>query len=541
MTSLSLSSHSSSDFVRHEPCPKCGSKDNFGRYSDGHGHCFTDECGYKEPADNQWKEEDAPSNQSQDHSFFVSGTIKALPKRGLTERTCNIWRYEVGQHKGRVCHIANYFDESGRKIGQKLRFEDKTFKVIGKLGLGSKTLYGKHLWSPGKMVVVTEGEIDALSVSQAFDNKWPVVSIPNGVQSAYKCLQENLEWFNGFERVVLLFDQDEAGIKAAQSCAQLFKVGHVFIGKLPLKDANEMIVAARGSELINAIWRASEYRPDGIVDGKDTWKYLVESQGKPAALYPFEGLNHKTGGIRLGEIVTICAGTGIGKSQACREIALHLVSQGFKVGYIALEENLGKTVASFIHLKLNQPPHSLLEANDITKTVWEEIIPKMAFYDHFGSMDSSTLLNRIRFMAVSLNCRHIILDHLSIVISGLAGGDERRMIDQTMTNLRSLVEELQISLILVSHLRRIDGKPHEEGGATSLSHLRGSGGVAQLSDMVIGLERDQQSEASNHMTLRVLKNRFKGETGFAATLEYNPTTGRLSEVRAQTQEIATAF
>ncbi|MBN9564891.1 MAG: toprim domain-containing protein [Alphaproteobacteria bacterium] len=530
----SLPSHSSSNFVGHEPCPKCGSKDNLGRYSDGHGYCYG--CQYSQQPDSIGEVEGVDKSNSLP---FIQGTIKALPKRGLTQATCKVWRYEVGHYKGRACHIANYFDEAGCKIGQKLRFEDKTFKVIG--NLGSKALYGKYLWSSGKMVVVTEGEIDALSMSQAFDNKWPVVSIPNGVQSAYKCLQENLEWFNGFERVVLLFDQDEAGIKAAQSCAQLFKVGHVFIGRLPLKDANEMLVATRGSELINAIWRASEYRPDGIVDGKDTWKYLLESQGKPSAAYPFEGLNSKTGGIRLGEIVTICAGTGIGKSQACREIALHLVTQGFKVGYIALEENLGKTVASFIHLKLNQPPHSVLEANDATKTVWEEIIPKMAFYDHFGSMDSTTLLNRIRFMAVSLNCKHIILDHLSIVISGLAGGDERRMIDQTMTNLRSLVEELQISLILVSHLRRIDGKPHEEGGVTSLSHLRGSGGVAQLSDMVIGLERDQQSEASNYMTLRVLKNRFKGETGFAATLEYDPTTGRLSEVSAQASETSSVF
>ncbi|MBN9564949.1 MAG: toprim domain-containing protein [Alphaproteobacteria bacterium] len=525
---------SNSNFVGHEPCPKCGSKDNLGRYDDGHGYCYG--CQYSQQPDSVEEVEEVEGVERGNSFSFIQGTIKALPKRGLTQATCKLWRYEVGQYKGRVCHIANYFDEAGRKVGQKLRFEDKTFKVIGKLNL-----YGKHLWSAGKMVVVTEGEIDALSMSQAFDNKWPVVSIPNGVQSAYKALQETQDWFNGFDRVVLLFDQDEAGIKAAKSCAQLFKVGHVFIGKLPLKDANEMIVAGRSSELINAIWRASEYRPDGIVDGKDTWKYLLESQGKPAALYPFEGLNQKTGGIRLGEIVTICAGTGIGKSQACREIALSLVNQNFKVGYIALEENLGKTVASFIHLKLNQPPHASLQTDDTTKTVWEEVIPKMAFYDHFGSMDSTTLLNRIRFMAVSLNCKHIILDHLSIVISGLAGGDERRMIDQTMTNLRSLVEELQISLILVSHLRRIDGKPHEEGGATSLSHLRGSGGVAQLSDMVIGLERDQQSESSNLMTLRVLKNRFKGETGFAATLEYNPTTGRLSEVSAKSGEATTAF
>ena len=35
-----------STFVRHEPCPSCGSKDNLARYSDGHGYCFG--CHYRE-------------------------------------------------------------------------------------------------------------------------------------------------------------------------------------------------------------------------------------------------------------------------------------------------------------------------------------------------------------------------------------------------------------------------------------------------------------------------------------------------------------
>jgi twinkle protein len=118
-----------------------------------------------------------------------------------------------------------------------------------------------------------------------------------------------------------------------------------------------------------------------------------------------------------------------------------------------------------------------------------------------------------------------------MVVSGLEG-DERKLIDFTMTKLRTLVEECNFGLIVVCHLKRIsDSKSgHEEGAVTSLSHLRGSHALAQLSDMVIGFERNQQSqENQNLMTVRVLKNRYSGDTGVATSLLYNQETGRLSE------------
>jgi twinkle protein len=136
-------------------------------------------------------------------------------------------------------------------------------------------------------------------------------------------------------------------------------------------------------------------------------------------------------------------------------------------------------------------------------------------------------------MVRGLGCRWIVLDHLSIVVSGISssdGGDERRLIDNTMTALRSLVEELGCGMILVSHLKRPEGRGHEEGAQTSLAHLRGSAAIAQLSDLVIGLERNQQDKETRDVTqVRILKNRFTGETGLAVALHYDRGTGRLSE------------
>jgi len=102
-----------------------------------------------------------------------------------------------------------------------------------------------------------------------------------------------------------------------------------------------------------------------------------------------------------------------------------------------------------------------------------------------------------------------------------------------MTRLRSLVEETGAGIILVSHLRRVSGdKGHENGVTVSLSHLRGSNSIAQLSDCVIALERNQQADddlESRTTRLRILKSRYTGDVGLATSLIYDPVTGRMNE------------
>mgnify|MGYP002037499343 FL=1 len=109
-------------------------------------------------------------------------------------------------------------------------------------------------------------------------------------------------------------------------------------------------------------------------------------------------------------------------------------------------------------------------------------------------------------------------------------GDERKMIDTTMTKLRSLVERTGIKLFLVSHLRRTQtDKNHEEGARVTLGQLRGSAAISQLADEVWGLERNQQTEAEDTTILRVLKNRYSGEVGVACQLKYNKETCKYDE------------
>ena len=515
-----------STFVSHESCPSCGSKDNLARYSDGHAYCFG--CGYREKGEGDMKlvEENKvyESNEQVDDLEY-----KAIKSRSLTIETCKKYGYKIGSFKGELVHVATY-----DKGICKLRFADKRFSWIG--DSKSVGLYGEHLFrSKGKRITITEGEIDCLSISQVYGNKWPVVSLKNGANAAVRDVSRSLEFLSGFEEVIICFDQDDPGQKAARLVAELFEPGKAMIARLPMKDANEMLVANKTKELLDCLWDAKIYRPDGIVDAYDLLDDVCNKQKVDSISYPFKSINILTHGLRKGELLTVTAGTGIGKSQFCRELAYHLIKENKKIGYIALEENLRKTAEGLVSLDMNIPLHiaSEIDKDKVTKS-FDRLFKNnnVLFYNHFGSLEYNNLLAKVRYLIKAMGCEYIVLDHISIVVSGLKEGDERRSIDNAMTGLRSLVEETGVGLILVSHLKRpANERGHEEGASTSLSQLRGSAGIAQLSDMVIGLERNQQSsDKSNQTTVRILKNRFSGETGVACQLKYNPTTGRLTEL-----------
>lgn len=521
-----------STFLYHEPCPKCGSSDACGVFSDGHRYCYS--CNTYFRPDGSVKKE--ASRVSKECIPFEDLEAVSLTKRGISKDTCSKFKYYSTEYKGKPCQVACYFDDSGNLVGQKLRFPDKSFAILGKI---DNRLYGSQLWSNGKKIIITEGEIDCLTVSQLQGNKWPVVSIPNGAQAAKKAIESNLEYLDKFEEVILMFDMDEPGRKASEECAKILPAGKAYIANLPCKDPNECTTSGKGSEVLQAVWNAKPYRPDGIVAGTDLYEKCVTDIDdlKDSVEYPWVALQNKTKGARHGELYVFTSGSGMGKSTILRELEYYFgVHRGELCGIVALEESTRKTGMELMSIHLNKrlilDPEGTDE--DERSRAFAETIGNGNFflYDHFGSLDSGNLLSKLRYMIVSLGCKRIFLDHISIVVSGMdtdEDGGERKAIDKLMTNLRSLVEETGATMFVVSHLKRPEKKGHEEGAQVSLSQLRGSGAIAQLSDMVIGLERNQQGDNPNVLTLRVLKNRFCGLTGISGYLYYDQDTGRLSD------------
>lgn len=532
-----------SQVVETGPCPRseCGSSDAWKLFDDGHAYCFSCETYFPGEGDA------GPAKPDKASGLLPRGEFRALSKRKIHEETCRKFGYTVGSLSGKTVQIAPY-RKAGQIVGQHVRFPDKDFRWIGE----SKgvELFGQHLWTGRHpqsrddrtyRLVITEGEIDTLAYAQATGLRWPVVSIPSGAQRAHKDIAANLEFVESFDDVVFLFDNDEAGRKAALKCADILTPGKARIATLPLKDAGEMLVAGRIKELTTSVYEAKPHRPDGLVNGADLWDAVSQpvTMGKP---YPWAGMNRVLYGRRGGTVTTWGAGSGVGKSAVVAEIAYHAaVQNGETIGYIALEENNARSGQRFLGIHLNKPIH--LPGFDVSleerRKAFEETLGtgRFIFYDHWGSVDGDNLLSKMRFMVKGMGCQVIILDHLSIVVSGMdLDGDERRMLDHTMTMLRSFAEETRAELHVVSHLRRPNGdRGHEDGVVPVLAHFRGSHAIVQLSDTVIGLARNQQAEKEedrNTTEVYVLKNRYAGITGPATSLLYDHDTGRLTEIEA---------
>ena len=535
-----------SKFLRHIACEHCGSSDGNSLYDDGHTHCFA--CGVTMFADANGEHEGAydertvmrdavaPKKVAQ---MTIQGTFKSIPDRGISQATCE----KYGVTTDGDCQYYPYTNGDGVRTAVKKRnVPTKQFSISG--DFSGATLFGQSLFhAGGKAITITEGELDALAAFQMQGSLYPTVSIRNGAQAALKDCKAQYEWLNSFDSVVICFDADEPGKKAAKEVAELFgNKAKIMQHKSGHKDACDYLIAGATKDFVNEWWRASPYVPDGIVNAADLWEEISKPEPIAEAQYPWKGLNKLLYGIRPAELITVTAGSGLGKSQFLREILYNLLqTTDWKIGGMFLEESTRKTARSIMSLHANK----LLHLPD-TPTTEQEL--KEAFdatlgsnriylFDHFGSSDVDNISNRIRYMAKACDCRVVFLDHISIVVSGQDLGDERKAIDNMMTKLRTLVQELNITLICVSHLRRPQGNQgHEDGGSVSLSQLRGSGAIAQLSDAVITLERNSmaENEEERHLTkIAVAKNRYNGETGPACKLKYNGYTGRMVEVEEE--------
>ena len=527
-----------SNWISRGQCPCGESRNGYNIHADGHAFCFSCQKRFNNvgEAKMETKVVDIQNKVSS------TGEYGSITDRRISEDTARKYRTKLRVNGSVISHhYYEYYNGEGSHIATKVRqVEGK--RIWSQGDMSDALLFGQNLFkSGGKYITIVEGEIDAMSVYEMLGSKWAVVSIKNGVQSAVQNCKQHLEYLNSFENVVVCFDTDKPGVEASQKVAQLFEPNKCKIVRLEYKDPNEYLKMGKAKEFVQSWWGAESYTPAGIMNLAKLGDTLYEEEYCETIPYPWNAMNEKTYGMRTGELVTFTSGAGMGKSSIMRELMHHILrNSNDNIGILALEESTKNTAFNIMSVEANERLYIKEIRNKFSReqlNKWQkDTIGSGRFFafDHFGSIDNDEILSRVRFMAKSLDCKWIFLDHLSILVSGQDDGDERKSIDVLMTKLRSLVEETGVGLLLVSHLRRPTGDlGHENGKEVTLSHLRGSASIAHLSDSVIALERNQQSDddvIACTTTIRILKNRYTGETGVSCFLHYDKKSGRMSQI-----------
>jgi twinkle protein len=421
-------------------------------------------------------------------------------------------------------------------VAQKVRLPNKEDFPVLKADGTKLPLFGQHLWKGDRRsLIITEGELDALSVSQVQQHKYPVVSLTGGAGNALNDIKRHYEWINEFDKIVLMFDDDEPGRHAAEQCAEVLPVGKVFIATIEgYKDANEALVDGKPSAITSAFWNAKPYQPDGIFtldDIEDEVMAPVE-MGKPWFL---PTLTELTFGRRDGEVYYFGAGTGVGKTDLfTQQIAFDVLELNIKTACIYLEQppsETGKRIAGKAAGKQFHIPDGSWEQSELRAAF--DLLKEtgnLFLGGNFASASWDQIKSRIRYMAISLGVKHFYLDHLTALADP---SKERESLEIITKELALLAQELKVIIHVISHLATPEGKPHEEGGRVMMRHFKGSRAIGFWAFLAFGLERNPQHEdpvIAQQTTLRCLKDRYTGRaTGKCITLAYDTNAGLISE------------
>lgn len=562
---------SDSTVVSKERCPRCAAinKDlagnNLAVYSDGHAWCFADGCGYYRKGDSK----EAAETQAIQADFVPMKIFYGdLPERKLHKKTLQMYGYGLTRTFGPngedvLSHAASYRKDDVL-VAQHVRKPPKDFYWHG--NYGGVELFGQHLWKAGgKLLIITEGEIDAMTVAQVLDYRVPVVSIPSGAQAAVKDIKNNLEFVSSFSEIMLMFDMDAPGRSASHKVAEILPPGRVRIATLPYKDANEALQKDDSAAIVTARYQASIYSPDEICHASEIVNRPVSVKPSRVWSYPMDRMTEMLIGRRSGEIVMWGSGTGSGKSTMMRELIYHDISEKRKVGAIMLEESPEETIDELASIHLNRPIRKIKAFRIMNELRVQMGKPKLAptfddslsereyeetkrwlansnlfIYDHMGNNSMQNLMARMEYMAVALEVDTIVLDHITAAATGImaanqvtedTSGSERLIIDQMMKDLRNLAVRTNVHFDIISQLKKTQ-KAFEEGDRITLQDFRGSGALTSVPNCVIALERNRQSDSAEERSLtevRLLKDRLTGRSGVVSLLRYDEMTGRLVE------------
>lgn len=502
-------------------------------------------------------------------------------ERGVTRQTCEKFgvRAAVSEKDGKT--VVSYYFPSLNARGEVTGFmkQDLTkpkdegghWTAVGKVGINNK-LFGQDIAEQINRkhtnFTVTEGQWDCLSVYQSqlksledtkYEGQEPfVVSIPLGTKNSVEALLHNKDFVKSFESMTIFFDDDSCtpaeikkgimrGKEAREAVAAAF-IGEVnLFSVLPqygykdandyLQDYNEAIGDLTARQLALAKLVQFDRKPlitEKIIKASDiSFEEIMTPREKGVMLNDFPMLMEKIQGFRKRELVVLTSPSGVGKSSITSKMASAFLDAGERVGMAYLEEETKETVQRLIaerlkvnYLKFKSNPLSVATEKQI-KEAYDFIAnqERLTLLSHFGSMPINELMQKVKHMYFIEGCNWIIIDHITLIVSGSDVVDERKEIDTVMTELASFCASHDVCVILVSHINRSNSSqflaPKGKEGEpywvrVTKESLRGSSSLEALSWIILGLEPQIMPDRSRgNVRFTVLKNRPWGFLGEA--------------------------
>lgn len=560
-----------------EACPRCQAKgndssgDNLINYGEGMGsYCFS--CGYSVMSDARKAELGVDKYEYDDKEVMTKELItpseleqvkgytgtQGHGQRGITDETYKAYavRFKYDEESGDVVEHFYPYTEGYKAAGFKVRkVPVKDFYSVGRIGKNSE-LYGQWKWKEhqAKYVLLCAGEVDAMSAFQMLENYRkskdgdfvvPVVSSAIGESGSYKQIQQQYAWLDQATRIVVCYDNDDAGKDAVKKLVDVIPKGKMFVMKLSLKDANEYLTKGKEKQFVSAFFSATAYSPDGIIGSDGLMDSILEQVQIPKIpLPPFMHRVQKqmAGGIPLQTITCLGSASGTGKSTFIDEMVYYWVfNSPHKVGILSLESDgsqygikmLSRHVGRKIDLIesveeklefLNQPEVAQaadqLFKNDDGTPRWYLI------EERDGGLESVKSL--IMQLVIQCGCRVICVDPVQDLLEGTSNEEQGLF----MKWLKGMVKSHSCSFVLINHVRKSTGgqKANSTGADIHEEDFAGSSTLFKSAACNLLFTRNKEADEElekNTTYMKMSKCRWTGNTGMSGQYYYDNSEHKL--------------
>lgn len=558
-------------FIKHTSCDKCGSSDGRAVYQDDSSHCFV--CEHTIPSEefkeaNQKKPSRVRSSIKKEENMEVKPSskpaltpeenieiksetsVKAKGFRGIDDSIYAKFgvRHAFAEDTGEV--IEQYYPctQDGQLVGYKVREVPKNFYSKGRTGADCELFMQFRFNRGGKYVIITEGEVDALSAYQMLAQyaqrkgsifETAVVSPTTGANS-HKQIAGQFRFFDSFDNIIISYDNDKAGQTATEQLLKVLPKGKVKIMPMRYKDANEYLQEGAEEAFISDFYNAKKQVPVGVLASSNLYDRIMGQSAVAKIPFPpfMQKLNELfVGGMPLGHIVNIAADTGIGKTTLVNELIYYWIfNSPHTVGIVSMELDAGQYGEVLLSRHLEKKL-ALIESQDekiaylSTDRVVEkarELTVKEDGDSRFYLLDNrdgtiEEIQDTVEELVSACGAKVVVLDPLQDILDGLSNEEQAEF----MKWAKGFIKSHGITFIFINHMRKT---PAGQNGADSEQNIMGSSTIIKSASANILLKRDKMAESEitrNSTEISVTKNRVCGLTGPAGFIYYDNATHTL--------------
>lgn len=473
--------------------------------------------------------------------------VTYLESRGISRAVTERYRITVRRDNPAILAFP-FCDENGTL--QFVKYRNTKFNGKGNKEWCEKDtmpiLFGMDRCQDSSELIICEGQIDSLSVSEAGIKN--AVSVPNGALG-FTWLAHCFEWIRKFESVVVFGDCEGGSVTLADTLRkrlpQRVKVVRVcdYLGE---KDAND-ILRKYGAEAVRFAVEHAEVPPLRNVKCLSDVR-AIDLNRLPKIRTGLREVDRVTGGLVYGQLILLTGKRGHGKSTFMSQLVCEALDQGESV-FVYSGELTDYHFKRWLDLQLAGRDNLIQSTNEFGDCVYDihpQALEKINewyrgrayIYDNAYLPETEgeceTVLETIENVVRQYGCRLICIDNLMTAMD-FTGDDENIYTAQSRFAgaLKRIAAKYEAVVILVAHPRKTAFSSKNSRADFSNDEVSGSADITNKADLVMSYERMEDAGEEFDGRLHITKNRLLGRCAAgekAVKLFYSSDTKRITSL-----------